>query len=209
LGKFVEPGLAKERTEPSNAVIVVAGIDVTFGRIAHRAKLSDRKDASSEADALLPEDYLSAALEKDGRRDENEQRKQQNESGARDADIDKALDLPGAGAAGEAEAFLEDPFRRHAVEIDAPPMSLKECLDGENRNLVEVNINQLLREWCREFGRVSRKDDGVVAGTREGNPAPPARIDRRRAWSIQEERTIGLHTGIDEADCVGIAHAAE
>jgi hypothetical protein len=88
-------------------------------------------------------------------------------------------------------------------------MSLKECLDGENRNLVEVNINQLLREWCREFGRVSRKDDGVVAGTREGNPAPPARIDRRRAWSIQEEPTIGLHTGIDEADCVGIAPAAE
>ena len=31
LGEFVEPGLAKEGTEPSNAVIAAAGIDVTFG----------------------------------------------------------------------------------------------------------------------------------------------------------------------------------
>ena len=111
--------------------------------------------------------------------------------------------------AGEAETFLKDPLRRHAMEIDAPPMSLKECLDRQNRNLVKVNIDEHLCERRREFRRISCEDDYVVARSDEGDPSLPLGIDRGRAWSIQEERAVCLHTGINEADRMRIAHAAK
>ena len=124
----------------------LACIDATRGRRAHGAELPDRKDAPPESEAILSEDYWSTAFKKDGCCNENEQRKQENEGGARDADIDEALDLPGARVAGEAETFLEDPLWRDAVKIDAPPMGFEERFDGQNGNLVKVNIDQLLCE---------------------------------------------------------------
>ena len=146
LGEFVEPGAAQDGADTGHPFVSLTCVEPARGRRAHGAELPDRKDASPESEAILSEDYRSAAFKKDGCGNKNEHRKQENQGGARDADIDEALDLPGPGATGEAEAFLEDPIRRDAVQIDAPPMGFEEGLNGQDGYLVKVDIDKFLCE---------------------------------------------------------------
>ena len=93
LGKLVNAGRADDLAERRDPIVVALGLDDlrTVLLTPHRAELEDRKGLTVQPAAGLPEQHRTGRLELDQNSDESEERREEQQSAARDQNIHRSF----------------------------------------------------------------------------------------------------------------------